>query len=59
MKNLTILCVLLVILSSCNGQKKKYPYPDVTLNHIEFSKITFTVNEKRYDAGSGFIPVAG
>jgi hypothetical protein len=49
MKNLAILCTIIVISSSCNGQKKKFTYSNITVNHIEFDDITYTIYKKTQD----------
>ncbi|MBL7113868.1 MAG: hypothetical protein ISS19_18160 [Bacteroidales bacterium] len=49
MKNLAILLVVIIVSTSCFGQKKKYSYSDTTFNHIEFTEVTFTLGKKTKD----------
>ncbi len=49
MKNLAILLVIIIVSTSCFGEKKKYSYSDTTFNHIEFTEVTFTLDKKTKD----------
>ncbi len=49
MKNLSFLCVLIIISTSCLGQKKNHTYYDIAFHHIEFTEITLIIDKKQKD----------
>lgn len=49
MKNAALPLLMIIISTSCWGQRKEYSYTNATFHQIEFSEITFTVNDNESD----------
>ncbi|HNS17681.1 MAG TPA: hypothetical protein PKH94_00805 [Bacteroidales bacterium] len=49
MKNATLPLLMIIISTSCWGQRKEYSYTNVTFHQIEFSEITFLIKEQEQD----------
>jgi hypothetical protein len=49
MKNTVLPLLMIIISTSCWGQRKEYSYTNVTFHQIEFTEITFTVNDNESD----------